>query len=369
MKGIEKIIASLLFVALLTGCNKQQNRFQSTPTVFNDSAKISIIRMDLDVYHLDDCITKPARIGDYEKMVVDMPQEDSICLSRQLNEMEKKYGERYYLYLQQLGAMAGAYNVPTTTLFYLFLSHPAYNDLYKSVEKEYTEDVSDLENGFTTAFSRGTLLIDGFNVPQVCTFFSGFAEYIAADSSTIYLSLEYFLGKDFENYKYVPGIYDYMIPNLRREKIVPDAVYSWLCSEYPLQKEAGNLLDNMVQYGKMLYATQALLPDTDMKTIMGYSEEEWEWCEVNEKSMWNYLREYNQLFSTDAKTIADYIYPASCTKYFSDEQHQAPSRAVLWMGLKIVSEYMEKNEKLTLTQLLTQDVDAQQILQMSRYNP
>lgn len=366
MKRLDKVIACSLLAAALVGCGKHSNRFIDIPTT--EGSKTSIIRMDQDVYQLDECITKPAVQGDYERMTVAMPQSDSACLATHLTEMEKKYGDRYYLYLQQLGAMTGSQGISTPTLFYLFLSHPAYNDLYKSVEKEYT-DVSDLEAGFTEAFSRGKQLISDFNVPQVCTFFSGFAEYIAADSSTIFLSLEYFLGENFKDYQYVPGIYDYMIPNLRREKIVPDAVYSWLCTEYTIQKEAGNLLDNMIHYGKILYATQALLPKVDEKVILGYSAEDWEWCENNEKAMWNYLREYNQLFATDAKVISDYIYPANCTKYFSDEKHQAPSRAALWIGQKIISQYMERNESITLDQLLKQEVDAQFILQQSHYNP
>ena len=100
-----------------------------------------------------------------------------------------------------------------------------------------------------------------------------------------YVSLEYFLGEDYKNYQHVPGIYDYMIPNLKREKIVPDALYHWICSEYPLQKEGGNLLDNMIHYGKMLYTIESILPNIDKKLLIGYNQEQWDWCEENEKGM------------------------------------------------------------------------------------
>ncbi len=368
MKKSFEIFSLILLVATLSCCNKQ-NRFQEISVSDIPEAKTEIIRMDKDIYQLNDCITRPAITGNYDMMTVDIPDNDSLCLLQQISKIEERYGNQYSLYLYQLGAMTGTMHINPATLFYLFLSHPAYGELFQDCEKEY-ENVSDLEDDFTHAFSRAKTLIPSFNIPKVCTFFSGFAEYIAADSSTIYVSLEYFLGENYPSYKHVPGIYDYMIPNLKREKIVPDALYHWICSEYPLQKEGGNLLDNMIHYGKILYTIESILPNIDKKLLIGYNQEQWEWCEQNEKGMWNYLREYNQLFSTDSKTISDYLFPANNTKYFSDEEgHNAPSQAVLWMGWKIVSEYMEKESQLSINDLLTQNKDAQSILAIAKYRP
>lgn len=367
MKKSFKFIPFILLVAF--SCNKQ-NRFQQIVIQDIPEAQTEIIRMDKEIYQLDLCITKPARKGNYDMLTVDIPKGDSACLSDKIDAIKERHGERFQLYLYQLGAMTGAQNVQPSTLLYLFLSHPAYHDLYKDCEREF-KYVSDLEKDFTDAFSRAKTLIPSFRIPKVCTFFSGFAEYIAADSSSIYVSVEYFLGADYEKYKYVPGIYDYMIPNLKREKIVPDALYHWICSEYPISTEVGgNLLDNMIHYGKMLYVEEALLPQKDKKLLIGYDQDQWEWCEQNEKGMWNYLREHNLLFSTDSKTISDFIYPANNTKYFSDDsQHQAPSQAVLWLGWKIVSQYMGRNDQITLEELLTDNKNAQDILVQSNYRP
>ncbi len=363
-----RVFSILLLVSTLCCCDKQ-NRFQQVETDIIPEAKTEIIRLDKDIYELDKCITKPAKVGNYDLLTVDIPDNDSICLTGKITQLKEKYGESFSLYCRQLGEMAGAQRSNASTLFYLFLSHPAYNELYNDCEKEF-EEVKDIEDGLTEAFSRAKSLIPSFKIPKVCSFFSGFAESIAIDSSTVYVSLEYFLGSDYKNYHYVPGIYEYMIPNLKREKIVPDVLYFWICSEYPMQKEAGNLLDNMIHYGKILYATESILSKTDKKLLLGYSEEQWEWCKQNEKQMWNYLREYNQLFSTNSKTISDYIFPANNTKYFSDDEgHEAPAQAVLWIGRNIVEDYMNNNPNLTLTDLLTSKIDAQEILVRSNYRP
>lgn len=366
MKNLFKIFIASASLLSMISCGESSNRFKSAKA--ETTVEAEIIRMDKDIYELDDCITKPAKLGNYDLMTADIPDADSVCLDQKLIGLQEKYQDKFFLYLRQLGAMTGVMSIRPATLFYLFLSHPAYHDLFADCEKEY-ENVDDLQQGFSKAFSRTKTLIPDFNVPKVCTYFSGFAEYIAADSSTVYVSLEYFLGADYKNYQYVPGIYDYMIPNLRREKIVPDALYHWLCSEYQLQKEAGNLLDNMIHYGKILYAMEAILPETSMQTIIGYNQEQWEWCENNEPQMWNYLRQYNQLFSTDSKVISDYLFPANCTKYFSTEENQAPAQAVLWLGWRIVSQFMKENKEVSLNDLLTNNQDAQEILQLSNYRP
>lgn len=360
---------SLLLAALLCSCGQETNRYKKEKLEDSELIETPIIRMDKEVYQLDSCITKPVVKGDYMNLKVNIPDNDSICLSEKIEKIHKKHQEKFRLYIRQIGAMTGDNSLSPATLFYLFLSHPAYNELFQDCEKEYT-NVSDLEKEFSTAFSRAKKFVPSYNIPEICTFFSGFAEYIAADSATLYISLEYFLGADYKNYKYVDGIYDYMIPNLKREKIVPDALYNWTCSEYILQQENGNLLDNMIHYGKILYFIEALLPERTIYDILGYDKEKADWCIHNEKQMWNYLREYNQLFSTDSKTIADYLFPANCTKYFSTEENLAPDRAVLWMGWRIISEYMKRNESVSLDQLLNDSQkEAQTILQESSYNP
>lgn len=361
-------IVLILSTTVLCSCNRQENHFKSQKIENIEDAQCEILRMDKEIYEIDKCITRPIVQGDYSRMTVNVPTNDSICIANKVNQLATKYKDKFYLYLRQLGAMTGDFSVPPVELFYLFISHPAYNELYKDCEKEF-EDVSDLEKNFTQAFSRAKTFIPSFRIPKVCTVFSGFAEYIAADSTTAYISCEYFLGADYKNYNSVPGIYDYMIPNLRREKIVPDVLYHWICSEYQMQKEAGNLLDNMIHYGKMIYIVEALLPETDRKVLIGYNEDQWQWCENNEKQMWNYLREYNQLFSTDSKVISDYLYPANCTKYFSTETLLAPPQTGLWVGWRIVTNYMKCHKELSINDLLMNNIDAQTILQESGYRP
>ena len=369
MRRNATIAACLGAMALFSACNGgHQNRFKGQQETQQEEATINYERFDQVIYELDNCIHRPAMAGDYDRLKVNIPDEDSLCLRQKIEQIKGKYPEQFKHYLMMLGELSSGYDVANETLFYLFLSNEAYHDLYEDCQEKY-QDVSDLNAYFTKAFSRAQQLIPGYEIPQnIFYIFSGFGDYLSIDENTLYVSLEYFLGEDYKNYQYVPGIYQYQIKNLKRERMVTDAIYECTCEHFPLEIEAGNLLDNLLYFGKMLYITEAILPQEDEKNIMGFSKDEWEWCEKNEASMWNYLRENNLLFETDNKIITDFIIMAGSTKYFSTDKYTAPGRAAVWLGWQIIAQYMERNPNLSLTDLIHEN-NSQKILQGSRYNP
>lgn len=353
---------------LLSACDKQSNRFKDEPTKDPQSAQINFVRFDKAIFGLDSCITRPAVRGDYDLLKVNIPDDDSLCLKEKINDIQSQYPSQFKHYMMLLGEISSGYETPNETLFYLFLSNEAYHDVFSECLKRYEKD-EDIKEEFTQAYSRARQFFPQYEVPEnIHLIFSGFGDYLSLDENTLYVSLEYFLGADYTNYQYVPGIYNYQIPNMRRERIVTDALYECTCIQFPMTKEAGSLLDHILYYGKMLYITDAIMQKRDKKTIMGYTDDEWEWCEQNEKNMWNYLRENNLLFETDNKMITDFTIMSGATKYFSTEKYNAPGRAAVWLGWQIISQYMEKNPKLNLADLIAQE-DAQMILNGSRYNP
>lgn len=354
--------------ALLTSCDQSHNKFKDIATQNPQSAQIEFVRFDKEIYELDGCIKRPAMKGDYDLLKVNIPDEDSLCLKDKIDQIKAKYPTQFNHYIMMLDELSSGYDTPLETLFYLFLSNEAYNDVFQECLNKYTE-VDDLEKAFTEAYSRAQELIPGYETPQNIYFiFSGFGDYLSIDENTLYVSLEYFLGEDYKNYQYVPGIYEYLRKNLKKEKIVPDAMYECTCEHFPMTQEAGTLLDHLLYYGKMLYITDAIMNKETPELIMGYTQDEWEWCEKNETNMWNYLRENNLLFETDNKTITDFVIMSGSTKYFSTEQYSAPGRAAVWLGWRIISRYMENNPGKSLTDLIKES-NSQMILQSSRYNP
>jgi len=330
----------LFFFALLfsfSSCTKK-NRFSNIDLRNSPISSVEIQRFDKDFFAIDINNVAPS-----------------------LAVLREKYGSFVDLYVKHI---IGNPFVNEKEFVHEFLTHPAHRDFYSDCLAKYA-NVSDLESRFTTAFRYVDYYFPGIIIPDVYTHVSVFGDMIVVDSALISVSLDYYLGADYKNYKHVDGLFDYMIPNMRREKVVPDAIFWWLTTEFPDHIDAPRLLENMIYYGKIMYLTEVFLPKEKEENLMGYTRKQWNWSRANESKMWNYIIENKHLFSTDALVTAKYINPAPFTSYFPQE---SPGRTGKWIGWQIVRSYMDKNKEVTLPELMN-NFNAQDILEKSGYRP
>jgi len=332
-------LLSFFFVLLcaFSSCTKK-NRFSDVDLSNSPVSPVQIQRFDKDFFAVD-----------------------TNNVASSLAALREKHGRFVDMYIKQV---IGNPLLNEEELVYQFLTHPAYWEFYSDCEAKYT-NVSDLETKFTTAFKYAKYYFPDMITPKVYAHVSGFGDIIVVDEDLISVSLDYYLGTDYKNYEFVEGIYSYMVPNFRREKIVPDAIFWWLTTEFPDHIEVSKLLDNMIYYGKIMYLTEVFLPDEKEENLMGYTRQQWKWCRANEAKMWNSIIESKHLFSTEALLTAKYINPAPFTSYFPEE---SPGRAGIWIGWQIVRSYMDKNKDITLPELMN-NFDAQDILEKSGYRP
>jgi len=152
-----------------------------------------------------------------------------------------------------------------------------------------------------------------------------------------------------------------MIP----EKIPSDIVRAWLYGEFAYNDSVDNLLSNMIYEGELIYITRHLLPNEPEHLIHGFSEEQLKWCEKNEADMWTHLIENKLLFTTNTLEINKFINDAPFTSGFPQE---SPGRAAVWIGYRIVESLMQRNEQMSLEELMNIK-DYQKVLNMARYKP
>ncbi|MBQ3895705.1 MAG: hypothetical protein II734_01185, partial [Paludibacteraceae bacterium] len=129
--------------------------------------------------------------------------------------------------------------------------------------------------------------------------------------------------------------------------------------------ENGTLLQSIIDNGKLLYLMNIVMPGRTDKDIMGYNDQQYEWCVNNEKQMWNYLIEEKRLYNTSHLVISKFVNPAPFTSEFPQE---SPGQAVLWLGMRIVESYMDNNKNIGLKELMAEK-NAQKILEESNYKP
>ena len=287
---------------------------------------------------------------------------DTTRLAEEFAKLQAEHPNITPIYTENVVQFGHPDSAITHDTYKLFRSNKEVGKLYEDALKIYA-DVSDIEKDLTEAFRRAKYFLPQFPTPRVYCHVSGLNQSLIVDEEFISLSIDNYLGADYQLYKEI-GIYKYQRPNMRREKVAPDYITAWLSSEFS-NSLADNLLSDMIRYGKILYTVSVLLPKTPERVIMGYSEEQWEWVKKNEANMWNALIASKDLYTTSMMIKNQYIGDGPFTKPFTQE---SPGRAGTYIGWRIVENYMKHNPQISIQQLLQQP-DAQIILNNSNYRP
>lgn len=243
-----------------------------------------------------------------------------------------------------------------------FLNDTNFTEVNK-LEIAKFNDVSAIENEISYAFSGIHKLFPKIKIPEIYFFVSGFNRAILSNDDFIALGTDLYLGNDYP--KYTEFTYQYLTVNMRPESVPVDVVADLLYRNFQMPPSDDRLLENMIHHGKILYLLSVLLPDRKPDQIIGYTTQQIDWCLKYEKDIWSTIIEQKHLFSTDMQLINKYINDAPFTSPVSQE---SPGRLATWIGWQIIDSYMNKNEKLSLAELMAEK-NAQKILENSGYRP
>jgi uncharacterized protein YjaZ len=133
---------------------------------------------------------------------------------------------------------------------------------------------------------------------------------------------------------------------------------------FPFDLNSKTLLENMIYQGKILYFTDAMLPEVDENIKIGYTKTQIEWCTKNEGNLWAFFIQNSLLYNADYYKIRSFVSEAPSTKGLKD----SPPRIAEWIGWQIVKTFMENHKNTTLKELMNEN-DAQKILNASKYKP
>ncbi len=325
-------IRNILFVFLvvLSSCNVSINR-----------KEIKVQRMDRDLF---ECTPEHLK--------------DSVPLFYQ------KYGTFFHIFTENIINIGDSSNPSFSEYLTNFVTNYGVYNSYQTAKVLYP-DLKDLEAKLGYAFGLYATQFSGEKPPRFYAYISGYLQGIAALDSIVGIGLDMYLGRDFEGYKVMWPDKKYKRYNLHKNKIPTDCIQYWAMSKYPFASQQNHVLANMLYQGKIMYFNKQLMPKEHDTLIYGYSPEQLKWCANNEQQMWTYLVEHKMLFNTDYITINKFVSEGPFTHFFTNE---SPARAVVWIGSRIVSDYMNHNKKVTLKELMNEN-DYQKILRLSKYKP
>lgn len=144
-------------------------------------------------------------------------------------------------------------------------------------------------------------------------------------------------------------------------KDVAERLYMYYLYEW---RKQGQMVDEMVFYGRRNFFIEAMCPDMPDSILLGYGQNQWNWAVENEGQVWADIVGNRRLYDAGLDDYMMFFGDGPFTQAYS---YDAPSRLGEFFGLNIIRSYASNNE--STLQNLMQRVDLQNIFQDSGYKP
>lgn len=289
-------------------------------------------------------------------------------MAEKIPALEKKYGIFYQDFMENMLGVGDVSNQAYYPNLRTVLSDSDFNALKQEVLKKYPNTNKQNEE-LTDAFKHLKYYYPSIKVPRLISFFSGFSYQTVIGNNYIGIGLDLFLGADSKFYPALrSSIPAYISRRFTPENITPRVMEAFIREElFPEPDGSTSLMQKMIYNGKVLYFMDALMPDMPDSLKIGYTTAQYEWAEGYEAGIWGYFLEQNLLYETDYMKIQKYLTEAPFTPGIGEKNESAPKLAV-FIGWKIVKEYMDRNPEVSLQDLM-KDQNFQKILDRSKYRP
>lgn len=229
--------------------------------------------------------------------------------------------------------------------------------------KALFSNIDSLQTALNEGFSRLHYLFPDWEIPTLYLFISGFNSSVVYHDNIIGVGVDMYLGSDYPYYNQV--VHEYQKQTMRKSCIAGDVLSMYLSYHIAYNSKYNRLLDQMIFRGKQMFLLSQLLPNEPLWEVIGYSKEQWDWCEMYERAIWNRIMEKRDLFKTESSVLSSYMNNGPFT---AEVTQDSPGRLGLWVGWRIIDSYMRNNKDITIYDLM-QEADAQKILEQSFYKP
>ncbi len=303
-----------------------------------------------------------------EKMSVDRLEQDIFKMDTNniqvaTKQLQSKYGRFYSTFISVILNNGGIRDSSYGFRMKNFIRDHSMHKAYEDCQKTYP-NTDFLIDELTPIYQRFKHYFPEKILPKPITMISGFNYSVVYADSTLAIGLETYLGRNNEFYSEL-GIPKYKSMFMNKENIVPDAIRQWMLIEFPNKMNKHDFLSEITYMGKIMYLTDALMPNTPDSLKIQYSKKQMEYCDQNEFNVWSYFAAKKLLYTTDEAEIMKFTSDGPFTSALSKE---APSRIGHWIGWQLVRQYMNNNPTITLQELIN-ETDAQKILIKSKYKP
>ncbi len=336
MKKFEFFV-SILVMLMLSACSHERLKIDVTDVLIPE---VKVERLEQDVFKMD-----VSNITEATK------------------KLETKYGHFYSSYFSVLLNNGGIKDSSYAYRIKQFINDPTMAEVYANCQKEFP-NTDKIKEDISEAFKHYKHYFPDKKLPKVVTMITGFNYPVVAIDSTIGIGIEMYLGSNSKYYKMLSWPH-YKTMFMNKEAILPDAVRTWMGSEFQYNMSTNDFISEIIYMGKILFLSDALLPNTPDSLKIHYSNPQLQYCKQNEFNIWSYFAAKKLLYTTDQSEIIKFTSEGPFTSALSKE---APPFIGYWVGWQIVRKYMQHNPDVTVEQLIKES-DAQKILLKANYKP
>lgn len=321
---------SILFVIalLFNSCNSEKSY---EVDISNQQHDITVYRLDKALFDADTTNMKSVN----QKLIDDL-------------------GELYDFYVAQMVQSGSVYDPAVHLYLNRFVSDTVMQMVVKSIDQKFG-DFSDTKNSTDSLFRHFKYYFPKDDFPDTLVVYNSvFTNGVISTGSQIGLGAEMYLGPDNKVVQKLPGesFPTYFKNKMDAQFIVRDIAESWLTTHYITRTKEEDFLSYLIYYGKIQYALNCLMPNYSDAVKMRYFKEEWEWCEDNEVQIWKYLVDQKWVYTKKFKVIRNFFNDAPFTAGLPEG---ASPKAGVYIGKKIVEDFMEAHPEIELPELIEMD--------------
>jgi hypothetical protein len=316
--------------------------------------------LDIDVSSIE---VEPINLLRLEKDLFSIQPQNLVEKTKQFKNQYGLYYEHYVMsFLNRRGTSDSLYPVSV----FNFINDADVKDAFNYVRKLYpVSEVDKLYEQVTMMTKRFKYHFPEKKQPiRFITCLSGWNYAFAYMDTSLVIALDMYLGDTAKFYQML-RYPQYQTRKMNSQYILPDIAKGWLLTEFDNMAAQNTLVYHTIFYGKLFYAMQALLPNSNDSLIIGYTTQQMDYCKKYEKNVWGYFAEKNRLYENNMNIVRELTTDGPFTGAISKE---CPPRIAMWIGWRIIRSYMKNNPEVTLAELMA-DADAQKILNKSKYRP
>ena len=232
----------------------------------------------------------------------------------------------------------------------MFRTEPYIKRLEKQIATTF-KSKSDLQSQILDGFSHLKYHFPKHPMPTTIFYINSlFVSNVFCSSNEIGIGLDRYLGAKTSVIKELPSqeFFQWMKDGMRKEYIPRDVLSEWIAKNMVTEVD-GAFADKMIRWGKILYLTEAAFPNMDKHLLFRYTKNGYDWAEHNETSIWKYLVNEELLFSKNERDHANFLNEGPFTVGLPEK---SPDRLGQYLGWRIVHEFMDNNESVSLQQLI-----------------